>query len=145
MPNKAGAQWEWRQLPSPLVWIILMTLPTYSYKMTRLHWAMSMPSSATEVAIRMLLSPLALNASSAHFCAGSVIPALDKEVTVQLTRERVTLLENQPLIRNHLKVESYFYLEKQTKKKHTVHQMSQNNETWYTFYTHTILNLLHYS
>lgn len=56
--------------------------------MTRLHWAMSMPSSATEVAIRMLLSPLALNASSTHFCAGSVIPVLDKEDTVQLTHKQ---------------------------------------------------------
>lgn len=72
----------------------------------------------------MLLSPLARNASSAHFCAGSVIPALGKEVTVQLTCERVKLLENQLLMRNHLEVESYFYLEKQQQKKHTVYQMS---------------------
>lgn len=65
----------------------------------------------------MLLSPLARNASSAHFCAGSVIPALGKEVTVQLACERVMLLENQLLMRNHLEVESYFYLEKQQQQK----------------------------
>lgn len=35
------------------------------------------------------------------------------------------LLENQLLIRNHLKVKSHFYLEKQ-KKKHAVYQISPN-------------------
>lgn len=75
------------KLLSPLVWIILMTLPTYSYRMTRLHWAMSMPSSATEVAIKILWSPLLLNASSTHFCAGRVIPVAEEEGVKQLTKD----------------------------------------------------------
>lgn len=74
-----------------------MTLPTYSYRMTRLHCAMSMPSSATEVAIRIFLSPLARNASSTHFCAGRVIPVPEAEGITTHQRGNFTLEDKQPL------------------------------------------------
>lgn len=61
----------------PLTCIILMTLPVYSYRRTRLHWAISIPSSATDVAMSILLSPLFLKESRTPFWLGRVIPRME--------------------------------------------------------------------
>lgn len=50
-----------------------------------------MPSSATEVAIRILLSPSVLNASNTHFCTGRVIPVSESEGRYNSPRGNFTL------------------------------------------------------
>lgn len=63
----------------PLTWTIFTTLPTYSYMRTRLHCGISMPSSATDVAMRILLLSELLKDSRTPFILFRVIPVQQQQ------------------------------------------------------------------